>query len=87
MALMYAQFPRAEPIERAVKLVMSRQRPVCPFSAPSFQLAFTEFFLIHRTAPGLKKRLRASSIKPARFRTLILSSHFQFGCWARRTSI
>ena len=28
MALMYAEYPHAEPIERAVKLVMSRQRPV-----------------------------------------------------------
>ena len=28
MALMYAEYPHVEPIERAVKLVMSRQRPV-----------------------------------------------------------
>lgn len=28
MALMYARYPHAEPIERAVRLVMSRQRPV-----------------------------------------------------------
>lgn len=28
MALMYAQYPDPEPIERAVRLVMSRQNPV-----------------------------------------------------------
>lgn len=28
MALMYARYPHAEPIEKAVKLVMSRQLPV-----------------------------------------------------------
>ena len=28
MALMYAKYPHPEPIERAVKLVMSRQLPV-----------------------------------------------------------
>ena len=28
MALMYAQYPNPEPVERAVKLVMSRQLPV-----------------------------------------------------------
>lgn len=28
MALMYARYPHPEPIERAVQLVMSRQRPV-----------------------------------------------------------
>ena len=28
MALMYAKYPHPEPIERAVKLVMSRQRAV-----------------------------------------------------------
>ena len=31
MALMYAQYPDPEPIERAVKLVMSRQLPVRAF--------------------------------------------------------
>ena len=31
MGLMYAKYPHPEPIERAVKLVMSRQLPVrCP---------------------------------------------------------
>ena len=29
MGLMYARYPHPEPIERAVKLVMSRQLPVC----------------------------------------------------------
>lgn len=32
MALMYAKYPHPEPIERAVKLVMSRQRPVSIFT-------------------------------------------------------
>ena len=32
MALMYAEYPHREPIERAVKLVMDRQLPVCIFS-------------------------------------------------------
>ena len=32
MALMYARYPHPEPIERAVKLVMSRQRPVSVFA-------------------------------------------------------
>lgn len=32
MALMYAKYPHPDPIERAVRLVMSRQLPVCPFS-------------------------------------------------------
>ena len=31
MGLMYAEYPHAEPIEKAVRLVMSRQRPVCCF--------------------------------------------------------
>lgn len=31
MGLMYAGYPHAEPIEKAVRLVMSRQRPVCCF--------------------------------------------------------
>ena len=35
MALMYAKYPHPEPIERAVKLVMSRQRPVSN-SLPTF---------------------------------------------------
>lgn len=29
MALIYARYPKADPIERAVHLVMSRQHPVC----------------------------------------------------------
>src|SRR4051794_40593470 len=29
MALMYAKYPYSEPLERAVKLVMARQHPVC----------------------------------------------------------
>ena len=32
MALMYAEYPHRGPIERAVKLVMGRQLPVCVFS-------------------------------------------------------
>lgn len=36
MALMYAEYPEPEPIERAVKLVMSRQLPV---SNPSLYTA------------------------------------------------
>ncbi len=34
MALMYARYPHAEPIERGVRLVMSRQLPVCPLPHP-----------------------------------------------------
>ena len=30
MALMYAEYPEPEPIERAVRMVMSRQLPVGP---------------------------------------------------------
>ncbi len=29
MSLMYAKYPYAEPIEKAVRLVMDRQLPVC----------------------------------------------------------
>ena len=29
MALMYADYPHPEPIEKAVRLVMERQLPVC----------------------------------------------------------
>jgi squalene cyclase len=32
MALMYAEYPHRGPIERAVKLTMDRQLPVCIFS-------------------------------------------------------
>lgn len=31
LALMHAKYPHAEPIERGVRLVMSRQHPVCCF--------------------------------------------------------
>jgi lanosterol synthase len=39
MGLVYAKYPHPEPIERAVKLVMSRQLPVCssrPLSTPHY---------------------------------------------------
>lgn len=32
MALMYARYPDPEPVSKAVKLVMSRQRPVWCFA-------------------------------------------------------
>ncbi|KDQ58025.1 hypothetical protein JAAARDRAFT_129210 [Jaapia argillacea MUCL 33604] len=60
MALMYAEYPHAEPIERAVKLVMTRQLPdgswaqeaiegvfnkTCAISYPNFKLIFTVWML------------------------------------------
>ncbi|KAG9226875.1 hypothetical protein CCMSSC00406_0003452 [Pleurotus cornucopiae] len=60
MALMFAQYPRREPIARAVKLVMSRQLPdgsweqeaiegifnkTCTITYPNFKLVFTVWML------------------------------------------
>jgi hypothetical protein len=43
MALMYAKYPHPEPIERAVKLVMSRQLPVRLLLHVSPNLRLIEF--------------------------------------------
>ena len=57
MGLMYAKYPHPEPIERAVKLVMSRQLPVRTLCA--FTLGFTFMFRsCCRTVRGHKKRQR-----------------------------
>jgi hypothetical protein len=44
MALMYGQYPHAEPIERAVRMVMGRQLPVSPV-LPSVLHMLTVFSL------------------------------------------
>ena len=45
MALMYAQYPEPEPIERAVKMVMSRQLPVSDSFRFEAGLKLNSFFL------------------------------------------
>ena len=78
MGLIYAQYPERRPIEKAVKLIISRQlpvRPLYPF-VPHGSCMGTNLgnFVLIRTAHGLWKRWRASSTKVARSRTRTSSS-------------
>ena len=57
MGLMYAKYPYPEPIERAVKLVMARQLPVCILYDFALELALT-FYPYCRMVHGHKKRQR-----------------------------
>lgn len=76
MALMYAQYPEPEPIERAVKVVMSRQLPVC------LQYHFSRAIAnaIVRMALGRKKLLKVCSTKLAPLYTRISNIHSRCGC-------
>ena len=57
MGLMYANYPYPEPIERGVKLVMSRQLPVRILYDFTSEFTFT-FHPCCRTVRGHKKRQR-----------------------------
>lgn len=74
MALMYARYPHAEPIERAVRLVMSRQRPdgswpqeaiegvfnkTCAIAYPNFKFSFPIWML--GKAPGYLAELKTNN--------------------------
>lgn len=55
MALMHAEYPYAEPLEKAAKLVMGRQLPVCVFSSSaglSLTWARIEWFVATRGNRG-----------------------------------
>ena len=88
MSLMYAKYPHPEPIEKGVRLVMSRQQPVSILLAlPNTILMVNAIFLPHRTVHGLKKLSRVYLTKTAPSRTQCSNFHSQFGCWARRIDI
>lgn len=86
MALMYAEYPEAGPIEKAVHLVMARQLPVSRFPTVLLLIWMLTLLLTltHRTARGRRKRSRASSTGAARSRTRTTSSRSRSGCWAAR---
>ena len=85
MALMYARFPYPEPIEKGVKLVMSRQRPVG--SLIFLIIMLIELMASGRMVRGPKKPSKEYSTKHALSPTPISSFHFRFGCWVRRIGI
>ena len=82
MGLMYAKYPRPEPIERAVKLVMSRQLPV-RFTTLGFvpELTFTSSRF--RMVRGRRKQSKECSTGRLQYHIQTSSSRSQSGCWAR----
>lgn len=77
MCLMYAKYPYAEPIEKAIKLVMSRQRPVTIRFLYSLLNALTKY---DRMDHGHKKRLKVFLTKHALLHIRTSSFHFLYGC-------
>ena len=86
MALMYARYPDPEPVSNAVKLVMSRQRPVRRLQLLAQELNLTGFWN-DRTDRGLRRRSRVCSTRTAPFLTRTSNSRFQFGCLGRPKGI
>ena len=83
MGLMYAKYPHPEPIERAVKLVMSRQLPVRSYSPIGFISELMITSSRFRTVRGRKKRSKECSIGRLQSHIPTSSSRSQSGCWAR----
>jgi Squalene-hopene cyclase C-terminal domain len=81
MALMYGKYPYAGPIVKAVKLVMSRQLPVCGFNIS----ASTQPSLCpsSRTARGHKRPSKGSSVGLVRFHIRTSSLLLLSGCLGR----
>jgi hypothetical protein len=88
LGLMYAKYPKRQPIERAVRLIMSRQLPVSghvTFSfTPSCSVA-DRGPLCTRMAHGRRKPSKGSSTRIAPSHTRISSSAGRFGRLERLT--
>ena len=65
MSLIYARYPERKPIERAIKLIMSRQLPVIICLTLIGQFTDTQIYCVARTDRGLRKLWKESSIRAA----------------------
>ena len=83
LGLIHGKYPRRQPLECAVRLIMSRQLPVSLPSSdtPKPSLTFT------RMDHGLRSPLRASSTKPVPSLIQTLSLVLQSGLSAKHTNI
>jgi hypothetical protein len=86
MGLMYAKYPNPEPVTKAVKLVMSRQRPVRRLHLLTHETELTDF-RNDRMDHGLKRRSRVCSTKTVPFLIRTSNFLFRFGCLGRPKDI